>query len=46
MPYLTAALGQFYGQATSKPTTVKVKKDDLPAAGAPVAVLPATSGPS
>ena len=35
MPYLTAALGEFYGQATSKPTIVKVRKDDLPGAPTP-----------
>jgi hypothetical protein len=52
MPYLTAGLGQFYGQATSKPTTVKVHKDDLPgaapvAASAPTVVsLESTSRPS
>jgi hypothetical protein len=31
MPYLTAALGQFYGQATSEPTRIKLDKDELPA---------------
>jgi len=35
MPYLTAALGEFYGQATSKPAIVKVRKDDLPGAPMP-----------
>jgi hypothetical protein len=35
MPYLTAGLGEFYGQSTSKPTIVKVRKDDLPGAPTP-----------
>ena len=30
MPYLTAGLGQFYGQATSEPTRIKLDKDELP----------------
>jgi len=42
MPYLAYAFGQFYGQATSKPTRIKVEKEDLPSLG-PVLVPPATA---
>lgn len=43
MPYLARGLGHFYGQATSKPTRIKIDKDELPA---PVSAIPATSRPS